>query len=70
MDELNTIPIVHYFDTQLHRILCGVRGADHRSTKHARGVSCPTCVGLMGSRAGASARAHADVAAAHGHEPN
>lgn len=51
MDELNATAVVHFFDTQLHRILCGVRGPDHRSTKHARGVSCPACVGLMATRA-------------------
>ncbi len=70
MDELNTTPVVHYFDTELHRILCGVRGADYRSTKHPRGVSCPACVGLMGARPMANVRSHAEVAAAHGHEPN
>ncbi len=68
MDELNTTPVVHYFDTQLHRILCGARGADHRSTKHPRGVSCPACVGLMGARTTAGAHAHPGAMA--GHEPN
>ena len=70
MDELNTTPIVHYFDTELHRILCGVRGADHRSTKHARGVSCQACVGLMAKHPTPNVRSHSEFASAHGHEPN
>ena len=63
MDELNTTPVVHYFDTEIRRILCGARGADQRSTKHARGVSCPACVGLMGTRAAASAPGRPEVPA-------
>lgn len=71
MDELSTTPVVHYFDTELHRILCGVRGADHRSTKHARGVSCPACVGLMGKRSTSSLHARpAEHGIAHAHEPS
>jgi hypothetical protein len=63
MDELNTIPVVHYFDTELRRILCGASGPDQRSTKHARGVSCPACVGLMSTRAAASAPARPEIPA-------
>jgi hypothetical protein len=41
-------PLVHYFDTRQHRILCGLRGFEHRSTKHARNVTCEACVALLG----------------------
>ncbi len=50
MDALTTASPVHYFDTTLHRILCGVRGFDHRSTKHVRSVTCDACVGLLRER--------------------
>ena len=43
MEALNAVPVIHYFDTLDHRILCGVPGFD-RSTKHARAVTCPACV--------------------------
>ncbi len=45
------VRLVHYFDTQSHRIICGLPGFEHRSTKHARGVTCPGCVGLLAERA-------------------
>lgn len=63
MDELNTTSVVHFYDTQSRRILCGARGPDERSTKHARSVSCPTCVGLMGTRPSAGSPARPEVAA-------
>jgi hypothetical protein len=47
MDALTPASPVHYFDTTLHRILCGVRGSDHRSTKHSRFVTCDACLGLL-----------------------
>lgn len=47
MDDLIAASPVHYFDTSLHRIACGVRGADHRSTKHSRDVTCDACLGLL-----------------------
>lgn len=50
MDALTPASLVHYYDTNTHGILCGVRGADHRSTKHSRGVTCHACVGLLGKR--------------------
>lgn len=46
MEGLNTVPLVHYFDPEKHRILCGLPGFD-RSTKHSRGVTCPSCVELL-----------------------
>jgi hypothetical protein len=45
-----TAPIaspVHFYDTFAHRILCGVRGVDHHSTKHSRSVTCRACVTLL-----------------------
>lgn len=38
---------VHSYDTGQHRIVCGVRGVEHRSTKHSRSVTCPACVALL-----------------------
>ena len=46
MEALNTVPVVHHFDTEAHRIHCGAPGFD-RSTKHTRGVTCPTCLELL-----------------------
>jgi hypothetical protein len=48
--ELTPTALVHYYDTQSHRIACGVSGLDHRSTKHARQVTCRACVALLGER--------------------
>lgn len=55
MIALTTVPTIHHYDPQHHLILCGLRGFDHRSTKHARSVTCPACLGLLGR--GPSARA-------------
>jgi hypothetical protein len=48
--NLESTPLVHYFDTRLHRILCGLRGFEHRSSKHSRNVTCQACLGLLGKR--------------------
>jgi hypothetical protein len=53
MEALNPIRLVHYYDTQQHRIVCGA-GIDHRSTKHARSVTCQKCVGLLRAKSEAS----------------
>jgi hypothetical protein len=50
MDNVIPVALVHFYDTSLHRILCGKRGAEHRSTKHARGVTCDACLGLLRER--------------------
>ena len=50
MDALTPASTIHYFDTRLHRILCGLRGFEHRSTKHSRDVTCDACVGLLRQR--------------------
>ncbi len=48
--ELTPTALVHFYDTRSHRIACGVSGLDHRSTKHARQVTCRACVALLGER--------------------
>lgn len=50
MSDLTAVSVIHYYDTRTHGILCGVRGAEHRSTKHSRGVTCHACVGLLADR--------------------
>jgi hypothetical protein len=50
MSDLMAVSVIHFYDTSTHGILCGVRGAEHRSTKHARGVTCSACVGLLADR--------------------
>lgn len=50
MNALTPASLVHYYDTRAHGILCGVRGPDHRSTKHSRSVTCHACIGLLGKR--------------------
>jgi hypothetical protein len=50
MNALTPASLVHYYDTRTHAILCGVHGFEHRSTKHARSVTCPACVGLLAKR--------------------
>jgi hypothetical protein len=50
MDSLTPVALVHFYDTQAHRIACGVNGYDHRSTKHPRQVTCQACVALLGER--------------------
>jgi hypothetical protein len=47
---------MHFFDTLRHEIACGVRGAQHRSTKHSRFVTCPACVSLAREREEAAGR--------------
>jgi len=54
MSTLTPATLVHFYDTSLRRILCGLRGFEARSTKHAHGVTCPACIGLLGKRPPAS----------------
>ncbi len=56
MNAPNAEPLVHFYDTLLHQIPCGVRGVEHRSTKHARSVTCQACVSLLVERRAAEAR--------------
>jgi hypothetical protein len=62
---MSTQTVVHYFDTAVHHIACGIPGFD-RSTKHVRAVTCPACVEhLREDAAGRAGAAHAEGAAAH-----
>jgi hypothetical protein len=54
MNEPTAPSFVHYYDTRLRTILCGLRGFEQRSTKHAHGVTCPACLGLLGKRSSPS----------------
>jgi 3-hydroxyisobutyrate dehydrogenase-like beta-hydroxyacid dehydrogenase len=38
--------LVHWYDTERHRIACGAAGQSN-STKHARSVSCAECLALV-----------------------
>jgi hypothetical protein len=58
MDALIPASLVHFYDTNTHRIACGVSGFDHRSTKHARQVTCQACVALLGERPFVGGTAH------------
>ena len=55
MEAKTPAVLVHYFDTQRHQNLCDAHGFEHRSTKHARGVTCPTCVRLLAAKQASSA---------------
>lgn len=50
MDTPISQMVVHFYDTRLRETLCGLRGFEHRSTKHAHGVTCHRCVGLLRER--------------------
>ncbi len=64
MEKRTSDRLVHYYDTELHRVLCGARKADDHSTKHARAITCGDCIALLRERAGAGASSGA--AASHG----
>jgi hypothetical protein len=53
MEATTSRVVVHYFDPDLHRTLCGA-GFEDRSTKHARGVTCQACMGLLDDRRAAA----------------
>lgn len=38
--------VIHSYDTERHRVRCG-RSSQQDSTKHARDVTCVTCLGLL-----------------------
>lgn len=50
MNELNAASVIHFYDTRTRGIACGVRGAEHHSTKHPRSVTCRVCVGVIADR--------------------
>ncbi len=60
MEKQMTERLVHYYDTEQHRVLCGAHGTDDHSTKHIRAVTCGECLALLreaAERASASADA-------------
>jgi hypothetical protein len=63
MEELAPAALVHLYDTQTRRIACGVSGADHRSTKHPRQVTCQACIALLGKRTSLAEAADTDATA-------
>lgn len=46
MTTLQEARVIHSYDTQAHRVRCGVMEQSN-STKHARDVTCVTCRGLL-----------------------
>lgn len=60
MDTLKAASVVHFYDTRRRETLCGLRGFEERSTKHARGVTCPACAGLLHERLTPDASAASD----------
>jgi hypothetical protein len=40
------IRLVHWYDTERHRIACGAHGHSNSST-HVRGVTCTACLALV-----------------------
>jgi hypothetical protein len=48
--------IIHAYDTELHRIVCGIEGHTN-STKYATAVTCPTCRALLDAQRSARAAA-------------
>ncbi len=57
MDALTPASLVHFYDTRSRAIVCGVRGFEHRSTKHPRQVTCQACVGILRERPSLAAAA-------------
>lgn len=51
--EMRPVRVIHYFDTQRRRVPCEAEGPDRRSTKHVRGVTCPTCIDLLATESSA-----------------
>lgn len=72
MEAPESVRPIHSYDTQLRRILCGLQVSENRSTKHARAVTCPACVEILGARdaaagPGADAAPGPDDAGGGGH---
>jgi hypothetical protein len=64
MDELTVVSLIHFYDVGLREMLCGLRGFEHRSSKYARNVTCPACVGLLIARR--SSQAASSAGSEHG----
>jgi hypothetical protein len=50
MAKQTTDRLVHHYDTEHRRILCGASSPDDHSTKHSRGVTCSDCIALLRER--------------------
>lgn len=61
--ELSRAVPIHFYDTRTHAIACGKRAGEHRSTKHARNVTCDACVGLLAERTTGGGHARDDAPA-------
>jgi hypothetical protein len=61
MDAQTPASLAHFYDTNVDRIACGTSGFDHRSTRHARQVTCQACIALLGERPSSSAPGAAKV---------
>lgn len=48
--------LVHHFDVERRRVLCGAAVGEDHSTKHTRGITCDTCRSLLEERADERAR--------------
>lgn len=46
------IRLVHWYDTERHRIACGASQLSN-STKHIRAVTCPACLAVVSEARGA-----------------
>ena len=51
------IRLVHWYDTERHRIACGAAGQSN-STKHIRGVTCSACLAVAADARSAAAAWH------------
>jgi hypothetical protein len=53
--------LVHYYDTELHQVLCNTRSAEDHSTKHPRAITCTDCIAVLRERAAAAASSGASA---------
>ncbi len=60
MDGPQAKRIIHAYDTQLHRIVCGAMGQTN-STKYAAGVTCPSCRIIIGRQGATPAAPDANL---------
>ena len=58
------IRLVHWYDTERHRIACGAPGQSN-STKHVRGVTCTACLAVAAEAHAATHMGQDGVSYAH-----
>jgi hypothetical protein len=66
MAKQTTDRLVHHYDVEQRRILCGSHSAEDHSTKHPRGVTCSDCLALLREPEAEEVRASAEVSASSG----